>query len=375
MLTKNCLQCGKEFTVSPSQTKKFCCHKCSVLFRTGKPEKPRTTKTCPICGTEFGGNHTEKYTSKRKYCSNECAGIASRGRRRIEFEQRSCDYCGNPIPIGKSITETLEKRFCSRECSNKSRTKPDLTCVVCGKPFKRQSWGKKGVKQTCSDECLHVLRIQKKFSPSNKHPEEMRQIIRDNYPDAPISEIALKTGLTIRAIRMLAQKLGVKRSEEALKTLQEQNSKRMTAKNPMKQSGTREKVALFWKKHPEKRAEVNRLQIASKSEEQRKRPSGLERQLWAYLDEFCVEYETQVVIKDKFIVDIRIGNLIIEADGDYWHGHPRFNPPNERQRKQQKRDASRNKYLAACGYDVVRIWESDMSRETVRAILRARDLV
>lgn len=102
----------------------------------------------------------------------------------------------------------------------------------------------------------------------------------------------------------------------------------------------------------------------------RDRPSGYELRIRAILDDLEVTYEASFLIKRKFIVDIKIGNLIIEADGDYWHGHPRFEPLTERQIKQQQRDAARNAYLLKCGYDLERIWESDFSLEYLKILLQ-----
>lgn len=108
---------------------------------------------------------------------------------------------------------------------------------------------------------------------------------------------------------------------------------------------------------------------------QKNKPSGLERKLWGILDGLGVTFEKQVEIKRSFLVDVRIGSLIIEADGDWWHGHPRFEPLNERQAQQKARDASRDTYLRACGYTVERIWESDMSLETVSVILQKHQII
>ena len=108
---------------------------------------------------------------------------------------------------------------------------------------------------------------------------------------------------------------------------------------------------------------------------QRDKPSKLEARLRAMLTEFGVVFEPSAMIKDKFVVDIRIGMLIIQADGDYWHGHPRFEPLTERQLAQQRRDRAQDAYLTTCGYTVVRVWESDMSRDKVATILREYDLI
>jgi very-short-patch-repair endonuclease len=127
-------------------------------------------------------------------------------------------------------------------------------------------------------------------------------------------------------------------------------------------------------------AKANRLKITDGRIGQiarlhRDQPSGYELSIRTALDELGIVYESSFVIKDKFIVDIKIGNLIIEADGDYWHGHPRFEPLSERQLKQQQRDVARNKYLLACGYQLERIWESDFTTDHLKTILHKHNII
>lgn len=100
-----------------------------------------------------------------------------------------------------------------------------------------------------------------------------------------------------------------------------------------------------------------------------KNTSKLEEKLWAILTDLGVDYQPQFVVKRTFVVDIKIGSLIIQADGDYWHGHPQFHPLTARQIGQQQKDASQDKYLRTCGFKVERIWESDMTEDVVKAII------
>lgn len=95
-----------------------------------------------------------------------------------------------------------------------------------------------------------------------------------------------------------------------------------------------------------------------------------EKKVHAILDELGISYESQAVINDKFICDIKINNLIIEIDGEWWHGHPKFEPLRPQQIAQKKKDSSKTAYLATCGYKVVRIWASDISIETIKTILQ-----
>jgi len=93
--------------------------------------------------------------------------------------------------------------------------------------------------------------------------------------------------------------------------------------------------------------------------------SSAEKLGFSFLDALGVSYEKQHPIKSKFIVDALIPHVkvVLEFDGDYWHGNPTlYKTPDARQIRQMKRDAARDTYLGSCGYRVVRIWESDLKR-------------
>lgn len=96
-----------------------------------------------------------------------------------------------------------------------------------------------------------------------------------------------------------------------------------------------------------------------------------ERIGYAILDEIGIEYLPQHLIANKFCVDAFIPSigLVIQFDGDYWHFNPaKFQEPDERQRKRMRLDRSQDKYMKACDYVVLRIWESDLrsNPESVR---------
>lgn len=84
----------------------------------------------------------------------------------------------------------------------------------------------------------------------------------------------------------------------------------------------------------------------------------------------------QHVIGGKFTVDAfvpRVG-LVVQFDGDYWHCNPeKFAEPDARQKRRMHLDASQDAYMRACGYRVLRLWESDILKrlDHVRASLRA----
>lgn len=70
-------------------------------------------------------------------------------------------------------------------------------------------------------------------------------------------------------------------------------------------------------------------------------------------------------IKHRYQCDLFIPsmNLIIEIDGDYWHGNiknPKFKTLNEHQIKAIEKDKIRTKELREKGFKVLRLWESDI---------------
>jgi very-short-patch-repair endonuclease len=94
-------------------------------------------------------------------------------------------------------------------------------------------------------------------------------------------------------------------------------------------------------------------------------PNKLEKLGYALLDALGVTYQKQELINGKICVDavIPARNIIIQFDGDYWHGNPAKYPTlDARQRKRRSFDKSQDAYLRKCGYVVARFWESELKK-------------
>ena len=119
--------------------------------------------------------------------------------------------------------------------------------------------------------------------------------------------------------------------------------------------------------HREHLLEMNRIQ-------QRMKMSRLEKVGYEMLSDLGVEYESQYVIAGKFCVDayIKSKKIVIQFDGDYWHGHPeKFPNPDKRQKCRMALDMSQDAYMKKCGYVVLRFWETDVYNniERVKQVL------
>ena len=73
---------------------------------------------------------------------------------------------------------------------------------------------------------------------------------------------------------------------------------------------------------------------------------------------------------DIFIPSI---NLVIEIDGDYWHGNtdnPRFKILNQKQINTKEKDVIRTKELIEKGFKVLRLWESEVEKMNIETFIQ-----
>ena len=82
-------------------------------------------------------------------------------------------------------------------------------------------------------------------------------------------------------------------------------------------------------------------------------PTSIEKKVYDYLLLNGILFERQKLINGKFIVDAYIPslNLVIEADGKYWHDMDRV----------QKKDKAENAYLTKCGFKLLRLKEKEIN--------------
>jgi very-short-patch-repair endonuclease len=104
-------------------------------------------------------------------------------------------------------------------------------------------------------------------------------------------------------------------------------------------------------------------------QQQTMKMSKLEVVGYRLLDESGIPYLRQHLIGDKFCVDAFVPELgtVIQFDGDYWHGNPSmFSCPDSRQLRRMRLDASQDAYMRACGFFIIRLWESEVYHQPDR---------
>lgn len=79
--------------------------------------------------------------------------------------------------------------------------------------------------------------------------------------------------------------------------------------------------------------------------------TGIEKKLYDYLLLKGILFERQKLINGRFLVDAYIPslNLVIEADGKYWHNMVKG------------KDKAENAYLKKCGFNMIRLTEEEIN--------------
>lgn len=116
----------------------------------------------------------------------------------------------------------------------------------------------------------------------------------------------------------------------------------------------------------------------SKSCLEKLKTNRVEKLAYSTLQTANIHFVEQHEINNKFIVDAYLPNhrVVLQVDGDYWHGNPATYPePTSMQKKNIARDKSSDAYLHKCGYKVVRIWESELKQNPQILVRKIKDVI
>jgi very-short-patch-repair endonuclease len=232
---------------------------------------------------------------------------------------------------------------------------------------------------THSEETKAKMRASHAKRPKRPQTDETKEKIRQARIGTTVSDEARKkisatqTGKPLSAAHRAAIGKGQREStlarEVHSKVGKAHRGKRVSEKTRQLLSNARQGI----KASPETRQKLSEAQQRrwrSYNDEQRtevldnwRRPfyadTSIERAAKAVLDAMGVMYEQQKHI-GKYWADFYIPsrNLVLECDGDYWHGLP----------KQQAWDAERDSWLREQGYDVRRILGSQITDDAEKAV-------
>jgi len=252
----------------------------------------------------------------------------------------SCVRCGNDFYVPPSAARTA--RYCSVRCKSLAARKPRKVCPTCGKSLPYTIGCKKG--KYCSSKCAGVAIRKRVFvvcvecgREFERKPTALRE---KNFCSKKCFDAHQREG----------------RREFVCKTCNRMFAVRGRKRNPTYCSRIcRDRDPDF----------ISRLARQNKRQQRRSGLNNLELAGRSILDGLGVSFQEQVLLLERFTVDVVLVDrkIVIEWDGDYWHGNPKKYPtPTVSQSKVQRKDRSSSAYLRKCGYTVLRFWETDVKK-------------
>lgn len=103
-----------------------------------------------------------------------------------------------------------------------------------------------------------------------------------------------------------------------------------------------------------------------------------ERLGYAMIDGMGLRFTRQHMVDGRFCVDAYLSdqNVVIQFDGDYWHGNPAKYPTlDKRQQKRVQYDRSQDAFMVASGIRVFRFWHSELHTDSDGISQRLRRLL
>jgi len=255
----------------------------------------KTKRICLVCKSEFYVFPITIQRGHGKYCSKKCYAQS------MIVNKKKCLICGKEL---KKTEGCVSGQYCSYECFGKSiRNRLQVECDFCGKILeKRKSHITKN--NFCSKSCCDAFQRKGKTKYACK-------ICKTEF---------VVRGKARKAVTYCSLKCR-NSDPDFLERLATQNCNQSHRKG------------------------LNKLEIAGS----------------AILHKMGLDFKEQFLLFGKFTVDVYLEKqqLVIQWDGDYWHGNPKKFPVlNIHQERKNKNDRSCNAYLKKCGLHVLRFWES-----------------
>ena len=290
-------------------------------------------RKCCVCGKERYFYLSQIKKGMGDYCSKECKNTETR-------EVRVCCVCGKETSFYLSEIKRGYGKYCSRICKSKKEG-VKKKCLMCGKELKQTEGCKTG--KYCSYEC---------FGESIRNRvKEVCLFCGKEFERKKCQTDRANRSFCSRACYDAEQRKG--RVESVCKVC----GKTIHRRGRRKYQYCSSRCLMSDPIVLSRMAEQNRKQLIKKG------PNKLELAGRKIVSGIGVEFEEQVLLFEKFTVDVFVRGVVIQWDGDYWHGNPNiYSKLGDMQVKNVKQDKACNAYLRKCGVKVLRFWEKDVKK-------------
>lgn len=288
-------------------------------------------KECLICGDSY-----ETKNKKSKYCSRECQYESYRKPKSNRIE-KTCLNCGCNFKVKEYDISLGRGKYCSRLCKDNHQKK-----IYVGE--NNPMFGKKHSQET--------LKLKSEITKQLWSDENYRQKIKDgvknyveingHHPGTDESSQRKRKNTMIKRYGIEHNWIGVYGERKCDKTTIEKYGK-------------------------------SSIEMLIEYEIRYGSETDIEKIFKNYLDELGIPYQFKFRIYNEskkpfwyreYDFLILESNILIEVDGDYWHGNPNtFKVLNECQIETKNKDKIKQKFAEDMGFEVIRFWGSDVKND------------
>lgn len=300
---------------------------------------------------------------------------------------KKCENCGK---VFNARTKTA--KYCSRDCQYESYRKPkveriEMSCQYCDVTFEITPYDKSlGRGKYCSRECKD---LDQKEKYKGKNNPMYGKVVKDETRE--LKSTAMKKRWEDEEY-IERRQLGIKRfiDKNGYYPGSDETSKMRRKETMLKRYG----VEHNWiGKYGERECDKTTLERYGKSavqmlldyEIEYGKETDIERLFKDILDDLSIKYQYKFRIynetKEPFWYrefDFLIENtkILIEIDGDYWHGNEKlFKPLNEHQKETKIKDKIKEDFAVSNGYEVIRFWGSELKESKNKIKSKLIDII
>lgn len=280
---------------------------------------------CLICGKEH---------NNKKYCSEKCQYEAYKVKK-IERINVKCLNCGNQFESLK----TMQKKYCSRKCADEHKK---ILYIGNNNPM----FGKNVNNDTRTKHSENAKIMWQNPIISNKIKKGIKEYNSKNEFPAGWSPESRQ-----KRVNTMIEKYGV------IHNWMDEGSRKRGEETCLKRFGKTSIELMADSLHKKKKTKIEEIfENFLKDNKINYKPQ--------YRIYFEKDEKLRFRIYDFYLID---KNILIEIDGDYWHGNSLFfDNLNVTQLKNKNNDDFKNKLADMKNMGIKRLWENEILNETFK---------
>jgi very-short-patch-repair endonuclease len=299
-------------------------------------------KQCNDCGKKYNARRKEQ-----KYCSITCQHNSYK-KYKVEKVKTICNFCNQEFLILPNKLLTGKGKYCSRECKDKHQT-------VIYSGDNNPVYGKKHTNEWKETASIRVKKLWESDEYRDKIKKGVTKFIEENgyYPGT--DKLSVK-----KRIKTMIERFGISHNWIG------EYGKRECDKTTLKVYGK------------------TSVQMLVEYSHFYNKKTDIEKMFEQILEELEIPFQCKFRIYDKEKINfwfreydflILNSNILIEVDGDYWHGNETiFEELSDFQKTVQINDEIKEIFAKDKGYEVIRFWGSDIKSNKINVKNKVKEL-